>query len=125
MPLNHKNIFLTGIFILILNGCGVTDLFHWNDTKSLEEYGDKVMITMATLVTYIGKSKEDVKQRFGEPTEMRHESGLIHNHYKEEKVPFNEIWSYIYHRGIPGINAEGSIKDFYFYDDKVVSVDAF
>ena len=123
MELNNSNIFLVSrlLFILFVSGCGLINL---ND-ESLDEYGRKVGLTMATLVTYIGKSKDEVKRDFGEPTEVRHESGLIHTHYQVEKVPFDELWYYIYRRGIPGINAEGSTKRFFFNQDKVVSVDAF
>jgi hypothetical protein len=122
MGLNNRVIFLTAllIFVSVVNGCFVN-----LNNESLEEYGRKVGLTMATLVTYIGKSKNEIKRDFGEPTAIRHESGLIHTHYREEKVQFNEIWEYIYRRGIPGINAEGSIKTFFFNDDIVVSVDAF
>jgi hypothetical protein len=101
------------IFILSLSGCGLINL---ND-ESLEEYGRKVRVTMATLVTYIGKSKEDVKRDFGEPTEIRKPGWLAGEEYEE-------LWYYIYRRGIPGINAEGSTKRFFFNQDKVVSVDA-
>ncbi len=108
------------IFIPLASGCFV----NLND-ESLDEYGRKVGLTMATLVTYIGKSKEEVRQDFGEPTEIKRESGMIATHYEMEKVPFDELWYYIYRKGIPGINAAGSTKRFFFNQDKVVSVDAF
>lgn len=122
MGSNNKNIALVVclIFIPFMSGCFVN-----LNNESLDEYGRKVGLTMATLVTYIGKSKDEVRRDFGEPTEVRHESGLIHTHYQVEKVEFNEIWEYVYRRGIPGVNAEGSIKTFFFNGDKVVSVDAF
>ena len=123
MESNNRNISLVIylISILFISGCGLVNL----NNESLEEYGDKVRLTMATLVTYIGKSKEEIRQDFGEPTEVRHESGMIATHYEMEKVPFDELWYYIYRRGIPGINAEGSTKRFFFNDGKVVEVDAF
>lgn len=123
MGLNDKNSswLICLIFTLFISGCGLVNL---ND-ESLEEYGNKVRLTMATLVTYIGKNKEDVRRDFGEPTEVRHESGMIATHYQLEKVPFDELWYYIYRRGIPGINAEGSTKRFFFNNDEVVEVDAF
>ncbi|MBF0523433.1 MAG: hypothetical protein HQL24_10335 [Candidatus Omnitrophica bacterium] len=123
MALNNKFALLITCLtsILFFNGCGFVNL----NNESLEEYGNKVMVTMATLVTYIGKNKDDVRKTFREPTEIKHESGLIHTHYKEDKVPFNEIWYYIYRRGISGITAEGSTKRFFFNDQTVVSVDAF
>ena len=122
MVLNNRNIFFTTliVFSLSISGC----LVNLNN-ESLDEYSQKVNITMATLVTYIGKSKDEVKRDFGEPTEVKHESGLVHTHYELEKVPFDELWYYIYRRGIPGINAEGSTKEFYFNQGKVVSVGAF
>lgn len=123
MALSNRNISLLIYLILVplISGCSLIDL----NNESLEEYGNKVRLTMTTLVTYIGKNKEDVKKDFGDPTEIKHESGMIATHYQQDKVPFNEIWEYIYRRGIPGINAEGSIKTFFFNEDKVVSVDAF
>lgn len=123
MGSNSRNTLLVIYFILVLflSGCGFINL----NNESLDEYGRKVMVTMATLVTYIGKSSIDVRRDFGEPTEIKHESGLIATHYEVEKVPFDEIWYYIYRRGIPGINAVGSTKRFFFYDGKVVAVDAF
>ena len=73
---------------------------------------------MATLVTYIGKSKDEVRRDFGEPTEIKKPGWLAGEEYQE-------LWYYIYRRGIPGINAKGSTKRFFFNQDKVVSVDAF
>ena len=122
MELNNKNTLLAVllIFVPFIGGCFVN-----LNNESLEEYGNKVMVTMATLVTYIGKSKEDVKKNFGEPTGVELRTGRISTHYQQEKVPFDEIWWYIYRRGIPGINAEGSTKKLYFNDGIVVEVDAF
>ena len=101
------------IFVSIISGCFV----NFNN-ESLDEYGRKVGLTMVTLVNYIGTSKDDVRRDFGEPTEIRHESGMIATHYKVEKVPFDELWYYIYRKGIPGINAEGSTKRFFFKSGK-------
>lgn len=122
MDLNYRIIYLVMllIFVSIISGCFVN-----LNNESLDEYSRKVGLTMATLVTYIGKSKEDVRRDFGEPTEVRHESGMIATHYEVEKVPFDELWYYIYRKGIPGINAEGSTKRFFLNQGKVVSVDAF
>ncbi len=92
--------------------------------ESLEEHGDKVRLTIATMVIYKGKSKEEVKRDFGEPTEINHEVGSLYMGYEQERIQFDEIWWYICRRGIPGINAEGSIKRFYFNEGKVVEVDA-
>lgn len=116
MELNNRNAasVICLIFILFTGGCGFVNL---ND-ESLEEHGNKVRLTMATLVTYIGKSKEEVKRDFGEPTEIKKPGWLAGEQYEE-------LWYYIYRRGIPGINAEGSTKRFFFNDGKVVEVDAF
>lgn len=116
MGLSNRNAVLVVCLglILLLSGCGLTG---WTDTRSLEEYGDKVRVTMATLVTYIGKSKEEVKKDFGEPTDIYKPAWLAGVQYEEE-------WGYTYLRGIPGINAEGSTKRFFFNDGKVVEVDA-
>ncbi len=123
MVLNNKNIswVICLIFVMFFNGCGFVNL----NNQSLEEYGEQVRLSTATLVPYIGKNKEDVIERFGEPTEIKYDSSMIATHYQVEKVPFNELWYYIYHRGVPGINAEGSTKRFFFNDGVVVAVDAF
>ena len=116
MELNNKIISLACLtYVLLLNGCG---LIEGADTKSLEAHGDRVRVTMATLITYIGKSKDEVRRDFGEPTEIKKPGWLAGEEYQE-------LWYYIYRRGIPGINAEGSTKRFFFNQGKVVSVDAF
>lgn len=121
MELNNKSVLL--IFLIFLtSGCG---FLGWTNSDSLEEYGDKVRVSIASLVPYIGKSKEDVIEGFGKPTEIIYDSSMIATHYQVEKVPFDELWYYSYRRGIPGVNAEGSTRRFFFYNDMVVSVDAF
>lgn len=121
MKLNNRIIFLVVlvIFVPFLSGCFVN-----LNNEPLEEHGNKIRLTMATLIPYVGKSKEDVKRNFGEPTDIKREEGFFTD-YKDEKIKFDEIWDYIYRRGIPGINAEGSTKTFYFYKGIVVEVEAF
>jgi len=119
---NLKNsLVLLFLIVPLASSCGILGFSN----ESLDEYSDKVRVTMATLVTYIGKSGEEVKRNFNEPTEIKRESGVIATHYQVEKVPFDEIWYYIYRKGIPGINADGSTKRFFLFEGTVVSVDAF
>lgn len=126
MRLNNKNVAFQVLIVMSFfsSGCELLMLRDWNDTRSLEEYGDKVALTLSTLLPYIGKSKDDVRQSFGEPTSIKSVSGIINTHYKIEKVPFDEIWDYTHMRGIPMINAERGTILFYFNDGIVVSVDA-
>ncbi|MFH1359562.1 MAG: hypothetical protein ABIJ41_00800 [Candidatus Omnitrophota bacterium] len=126
MALNSKITLLVAccVCILFLNGCALTgDLVNWTDTRDLEEYGDKVAETMTVLYKYVGKTKEDVSNDFGEPTEKEYREGSKYVS-ADEKAKFDEIWIYAYMKGIPMINAASSRKIFYFKNEIVVAVDA-
>lgn len=125
-----KRYYLCTIFVILLmfpcNGCSLTGniVGDWTDTRSLEEYGNQVAETSAVLEAYIGKHKDDIRMEFGEPHEVEKRIGSKAVYNQLERVEFDEIWDYIYRRGIPGINAEGSIKTFFFKGDIVVAIDA-
>lgn len=126
MRLNNTGVAFQVLIVIAFfsSGCELLMLRDWNDTRSLEEYGDKVALTLTTLLPYIGKGKDAVRQSFGEPTSIKSVSGKINTHYKIEKVPFDEIWDYTHMRGTPMINAESGTMLFYFKGGIVVSVDA-
>ena len=129
MELSKKFYLKIVVFLLsvvLFNGCSLTGniIGDWTDTRSLEEYGNQVAETSAVLETYIGKHKDDIRMEFGEPHEVEKRIGSKAVYNQLERVEFDEIWDYIYRRGIPGINAEGSIKTFFFKGDIVVAVDA-
>lgn len=119
------------IFVLLLinvigfSGCEILMLRNWNDTRSLEEYGNDVSADIIKLVPYIGKSKVDVRMVFGEPSEIQNESGMVPKYFQLEKVSFDEIWDYSQMKGIPMVNAVSGSIWFYFKDGIVVAVDAF
>lgn len=126
MELNDKRIFLATllIFVVFLSGCELLMLANWNDTKSLEEYGDQVAETLAVLRTYIGKHKDEIRIEFGEPHKIDKRDGSRAVLNQSERVKFDEVWGYAYMKGIPMINAASSRKWFYFKDGIVVSVGA-
>lgn len=127
MALSNRNVssIICLIFILFLSGCELLDLYTYKDTRSLEENGDKIRLIIATILPNIGKSKEEVKRVYGEPTKIEYRIGTLNPAYQEEKVQFNEIWEYVYPRGMPGVNTVKSITTFFLNDGKVVEVDAF
>lgn len=67
------------------------------------------------LESFVGKSKQDVLNIFGEP-------GSI-TRFDSVEVPYSEMWSYKYSKNIPFFyyNEYGII--FYFIEEKIVKVD--
>ncbi len=106
-------------------GCELLMLRDWNDTRSLEQYGDDVSATILRLADYIGKGKSDIRRIFGEPTQIKIKSGMVPKYFQNEKVSFDEIWDYSKMKGIPMINASRGTVLFYFKGDIVAAVDAF
>ena len=121
MVLNNRSAPLIAclILILFLSGCELLDLYTYKDTRSLEENGNKIRLIIATILPYIGKSKEEVKAVYGEPTKIEHRIGTLTPSYQEGKVQFDETWEYVYPRGMPGVNTVKSITTFFLNDGKV------
>lgn len=128
MELNKKYYVFTILFLafVFFNGCSATrnTFGNWNDTTSMEEYGNKVAKTLDSLYPYIGKRKEEILKEFGEPDEIERRDGSKAVIYQEERIKFDEIWEYSYSRGFVLINFEKGLKYFYFKNDIVVTVGA-
>ncbi len=116
-------IFFLNLLILIpvffLTGCGLTgNLVDWKGDRELEEYADGINKIRAEAEKYIGKSQDEVRKVFGEPTEVHYLSWF-------KGIQHEEQWVYIYRRGIPLVYSEGCIKNFFFNEGKVVAVGVF
>jgi hypothetical protein len=106
--------------VFFLTGCGLTgNLLDWKGDGEIEEYASGRQAVLIKIEKYIGKSKDEVREDLGDPTEVdRPDYSAQFN-----GIQFEERWAYIYRRGIPLIYSEGCVKFFYFNEGKVVAVD--
>jgi len=129
MELNKKYYVFTILFLIFVffSGCSATrnTFGNWNDTTSMEEYGNKIAETRAVLRAYIGKHKDEIRKDFGEPHELDKRASSKAFGYQQEKIKFDEVWEYCYSRGFILTNFERGCKEFFLKDDIVVGVDAF
>ena len=122
MEFLKKDFFIFNYLILMFFfcGCGLTgNLLDWKGDRELEEYASGRQAVLTKIEKYIGKSKDEVREYLGEPTEIDHPDYSA----QFNGIQFEERWAYIYRRGIPLIYSEGCVKFFFFNEGKVIAVD--
>ena len=96
-------------------GCGLIPNFDWTGEREFAKYAEWRQDSLNVLSLHIGKTPEEIKSLFGEPTQVREDIQIDDAH-------FDLKWFYHFRQG-PFYKMTGCMVDFYFNDGLVVKVD--
>lgn len=113
--------FLTMVYLFALSFlCGCTTVENLvcrqqqESFDALIEEGREVLLEMET---YKGRGREDVRERFGEPTGIMFPGWF-------EGVKYEERWFYKYDKGDPVLFPHEHVMNFYLNSGVIVAVEA-
>jgi hypothetical protein len=105
------------LLILPFCGCSLTgNMLDWKGDSSLDNYVKWRDTRVTELNHYIGKTKEEIKEIFGEPNRIDYSVKYKGNLYTEE-------WEYKHENGITLINPNQCVDLLYFNNNRLVFVE--
>lgn len=111
--LDMKNtLALIMVLCCFLSGCSTLNMF-----ATEVHVAPEIVEAMHEAQTFVGKTKQDVLSRYGEPGDIRFNVGR--NSTVREESEYDDAWYYKYDAGIPLVAPNQYSIDFYFIGDIV------
>ncbi len=107
-----NNFVLITTLCCFLSGCSTLNMF-----ATEVHVAPEIVEVMREAQTFMGKTKQDVLNRYGKPGDIRYNVGR--NYPGRENSEYDEAWYYKYDAGIPLVAPNQYSIEFYFIGDIV------